>query len=238
MGTSSARRPPTTWLWRRAKGAATRYLAPSGGVGLPAREVVARYLAALGEETGAGSPNLLGSFRLTRKAGQNLGVFVGEVASQGWDAALETLGLTGGPEPSNTMAAPFLAGALLETEGSLEDAVAHSALAAVLPDYMNGKLVTPVQLVAQFLAESLYQRLVMDLGEHLEAAGGSYSHWRHGLAGLKDWITTAGTLEELDGPPTSKQWRGLAGWQWVTLALEKMLGRLQEPSAYFPGKSD
>ncbi|MFZ5451556.1 MAG: hypothetical protein ACOZF2_06765 [Thermodesulfobacteriota bacterium] len=238
MGTSSARRPPTTWLWRRAKGGASRYLAPSGGLGLEAREVVARYLAALGDETRAGSPNLLGSFRLTRKAGQNLGAFVGEVTSQGWDAALGVWGLTGGTEPPGAMAATALAGALLEAEGSLEDAVAHSALGAVLQDFQSGKLVTSVQVVARFLAESLYQRLVLDLGESLEAASGSYGHWRQGLEGLREWIIRAGTLEEWEDPPTASQWRGLAGWQRVTLALEKMLGRLMESSSEISGKSD
>ena len=47
MGTSSARRGPTTGLWRSAKGAATRYLSPGAAGEVSAREVVARYLTAL-----------------------------------------------------------------------------------------------------------------------------------------------------------------------------------------------
>jgi hypothetical protein len=47
MGTSSARRGPTSALWRAAKGAATRYLSPEGGGSVTAQEVVAQYLAAL-----------------------------------------------------------------------------------------------------------------------------------------------------------------------------------------------
>jgi len=132
MGTSSARRAPTSRLWRRAKGAATRYLAPEAGIGLEAREVVARYLAALGEDAGAGRPGLLAGFRLTRKAGQNLGAFVGGVATQGWHAALEAWGLSGETGPPREIAAPALAGALMDAGGSLEDAVARSSLAAVL----------------------------------------------------------------------------------------------------------
>ena len=54
MGTSSARRGPTTALWRAAKGAATRYLSPEAGGEVSAREVVARYLAALEETPGQG----------------------------------------------------------------------------------------------------------------------------------------------------------------------------------------
>ena len=54
MGTSSARRGPTTGLWRAAKGAATRYLSPAAGGEVSAREVAARYLAALAETPGQG----------------------------------------------------------------------------------------------------------------------------------------------------------------------------------------
>ena len=54
MGTSSARRGPTTGLWRVAKGAATRYLSPGAGGEVSAREVAARYLAALAGDSGAG----------------------------------------------------------------------------------------------------------------------------------------------------------------------------------------
>ena len=48
MGTSSARRAPTTRRWRLAKAAATRYLSPESGGAVDAREVAARYVAALG----------------------------------------------------------------------------------------------------------------------------------------------------------------------------------------------
>jgi len=225
MGTSSARRAPTTWLWRRAKGAATRYLAPEGGAGLEARDVVVRYLAALGEDAGPGSSGLLGTFRLTRKAGQNLGAFMGEVASQGWDSALSAWRITEESRLSREVAAPLLAGALLEPDGSLEDAVARSSLAAVLQDFEPSGEIAPDQLVTRFLAESLYQRLVLDLGESLEAASRGYGQWRHGLDGLKSWIAGAGAMEQT---PPPGQWRGLAGWNWVTLTLEKMLGRLRE----------
>lgn len=226
MGTSSARRAPTTWFWRRAKGAATRYLAPEEGAGLEAREAVARYLEALGEGAGPGNRGLLAEFRLTRKAGQNLGVFVAEAASQGWEVALRNWGFSDPSGEAGGIAAAALAGTLMEAGGGLEDAAARSALAAVLQDVGFTTCVDPAQVVTRFLAESLYQRLILDLGESLEAAGRSYRHWRQGLEGLKIWIAVAGTVEEPAKPP--EQWRGLAGWQWVTSALEKMLQRLLE----------
>jgi len=87
--------------------------------------------------------------------------------------------------------------------------------------------VAPAQAVTRFLAESLYQRLVLDLGEPLEAAGWSCGHWRMGLDGLRSWIAGAAAAEPGE-PPTPEQWRGLAGWTWVTLTLEGMLRRLRE----------
>jgi len=231
MGTSSARRAPTTWFWRRAKGTATRYLSPEEGVGLEAREVVARYLAALGEAAEPGSQDLLGSFRLTRKVAQNFGALVSQAASQGWDAALEAWGWIEGPGQPRKEVVPALAGMLLEPDGGLEGAVARSSLAAVLQDFGPPEKVAPAQAVTRFLAESVYQRLVLDLGEPLEAASLSCGHWRQGLDGLKGWIAGA-AKEEPDEPPTPEQWRGLAGWTWVTLALTGILRHLSiSPSA-------
>jgi hypothetical protein len=230
MGTSSARRGPTTRFWRRAKGAATRYLAPEAGVGLEAREVVGRYLAALEGDSGPGGQDLLASFRLTRKAAQILGAFVGQAASQGWDAALEAWGWTEGPGPPRNELVPALTGMLLEPDGSLEGAVARSALAAVLRDIGPSAKVAPAQVMTQFLAESVYQRLVLDLGEPLEAAALSCGHWRQGLDGLKCWIARA-AAEEPQESPKPEQWQGLAGWTWVTLALAGLLRRLQEASS-------
>jgi hypothetical protein len=228
MGTSSARRAPTSRLWRRAKAAAGRYLAPEGGAGLEAREVVARYLAALGEGGAPGNQGLAAQFRLTRKAAQNLGAFLSEAASRGWDPAWGAATGAGEIMPFREPAPPVLAGALLEADGGLEAAVVRSSLAAVLQGLEENP--SPARAVAGFLAEALYQRLVLDLGESLEAAGRSYGQWRQGLTGLRNWMVQTGA-EEPDEPRLPEQWRGLAGWQWVTLALEKMLGRLQESSS-------
>ncbi len=228
MGTSTARRAPTTRLWRRAKGAATRYLAPEGGAGLEAREVAARYLAALAGDAEPGDQGLLAGFRLTRKAAQNLGAFVGQVSSRGWEGALKAWGITeeAGQPRGNTFLA--LAGVLMEPDGSLEGAVVRSSLATVLLDFETSMIDSPDQVVTRFLAESFYRRLVLDLGEPLEAAGLSFGHWRQGLHGLRNRIAGAAAVKEPAEPATPEQWRGLAGWTWVTLTLETMLQRLRE----------
>jgi hypothetical protein len=202
-------------------------MAPEGGVGLEAREVVARYLGALGETAGPGSQDLLAAFRLTRKAAQTLGALIAQTESPGWDLALAAWDLSAGPGKSREGVVPALSGMLPEPDGSLEDAVARSSLAAVLINYDPGGQERPAGVVRQFLAESLYQRLVLDLGEPLEAASFNFGHWRQGLDFLKGWI--AGALQaEPKAPDSPEQWRGLAGWSWVTLTLENLLRRLQE----------
>jgi hypothetical protein len=81
-------------------------------------------------------------------------------------------------------------------------------------------------VVTKFLAESLYQRLVLDLGEPLEAASRNFGQWRQGLEGLRTWIAGGASLVEFLEPPTPEQWRGLVGWNWVTLTLESLLRHL------------
>jgi hypothetical protein len=126
------------------------------------------------------------------------------------------------------MLAPVLAGTLLEADGSLEEAVAHSSLGVVLQDFGPSEMVAPARAVTRFLAESLYQRLVLDLGESLEAASRGYGHWRQSLDDLQSWIDRPGAVGTAGTPPPPPQWRGLAGWNWVTLALEQMLRQLRE----------
>ncbi len=121
-----------------------------------------------------------------------------------------------------------LAGVLMEPDGSLEGAVVRSSLATVLLDFETSMIDSPDQVVTRFLAESFYRRLVLDLGEPLEAAGLSFGHWRQGLHGLKNWIAGAAAVKEPAEPATPEQWRGLAGWTWVTLTLETMLRGLRE----------
>ena len=92
MGTSTARRGPGTPLWRLAKGAATRYMAPEGASDVSAREVVRRYVAALQENSAVQGQDLLAGFRLTRKVAQRLGEFGDALSASGlaaWEFWLE-----------------------------------------------------------------------------------------------------------------------------------------------------
>jgi hypothetical protein len=225
MGTSSARRGPTTGLWRLAKGAATRYLSPAAGGEVRAREVVARYLAALTETPGQGDH--LAVWRVTRKAAQDLGAFGEEVSNRGWEAVWCERGLA---PPAPEMLAPGVSGVLAGGGGGLEEAVVRASLALVVRQAAasTGRP-DPARLVRQFLATALYLRCALDLGEPLEAAAGGYRRLREGLNRIKALIeagmVTASPPWELPGTPG--HWQGLAGWTWVTEIMAALLAKLR-----------
>jgi hypothetical protein len=228
MGTSSARRGPTSALWRAAKGAATRYLSPEGGGALNAREVVARYLAALEETPGQG--DRLAVFRVTRKVGQELGAFWAEANSQGWEKVLADRGLAALARGDAGMLAQGLSGALAGSGGGLQEAVARTALTLVLRGaWQSGGRATPAQMVRQFLTTAVTLRLTLDLGEPLEAAAGSYGQLKDGLQHIKELIECAvpGADSELVPPTSPAHWQGLMGWTWVTARMTELMAKFE-----------
>jgi hypothetical protein len=229
MGTSSARRGPTTGLWRSAKGAATRYLSPEAGGEVSAREVVARYLAALEEAPGPG--DRLAAFRVTRKVAQDLGAFWQEVAARGWGLALKDRGLAALAREPAEMLASGVSGVLAGSGGGLEEAVVRTALALVIrPAVQSQDRPEPAQVVRQFLVTAVHLRLALDLGEPLEAAAGGYGRLRDGLSRIKAVIAAgAGTAGAPSEPPaTSGLWQGFTGWTWVTEVMAGLMTILEQ----------
>ncbi|MBM4275826.1 MAG: hypothetical protein FJ128_13935 [Deltaproteobacteria bacterium] len=241
MGTSSARRAPAGARWRQAKRAATRYLTEETAGAAGAQEVAARYVAAL-EGTGAeGESGFLAFFRQTRKTAQDLGDFWRRVMDQGLAAALTARGLGGlaGADPKELALA--LAAAVCGPAESLEASADRTALAGMLPTALSAleqasgvddapapappALPDPARLVRGFLVQALWQRLVLDLGETLEAAAGSPERYRQGLSGLRAALeAAAGPLPE---PPGT--WSGWEGWRWVTANLGALRQALAQP---------
>ncbi len=231
MGTSAARKAPTTRLWRQAKGAATRYLSPEGGGVVTAGEVAARYLAALGE----GEQGPLAAWRFTRKVAQDLGALAARAGFQGWQGALKDSGLGELAGHSPEEMAQGVSSALAGADGGLEAVVARAALVTVWlksPGLTAGSRATGEEaalLVPRFLAAALYLRLALDLGEPLEAAGSSVRQISNGLGELQAWIEQTAAPSAPGAPGDPEGWRGLAGWTWVTEVLETMMARLLGP---------
>jgi hypothetical protein len=236
MGTSTARRAPTTRVWRLAKGAAHRYLSPEGSSSVTAREVAARYVAALEEGSGPEGGGALAAFRLARKMAQNLGEFCRQANGRDWQGALEQWGLAGMSGQSPEAAAHGLAAVWLAGAGGLEEAALRPALVGLLTKMLRACTGSPepkpaletAAVVTRFLAAAFYQRLVFDLGESLEAAAGDWRALTDGLAGLHDEI--AAVAAAAGEAPAPADWRGLEGWLWVTRVMARMLG-------YFPRKT-
>lgn len=235
MGTSTARRGPSTAAWRWAKGSATRYLSPEGATAVEAREVLRRYVAALQDTGVAQGQDLLAEFRLTRKAAQRLGEFGDLAAESGVAGALEAGGLVEWSQVLPDAAIPGLATVWVEEHGGLEAQVARTALAKCLRKVLTAETGSKSRLegpalVRAFLAEALCQRLVLDLGESLEAAAPGWREYHQGLARLENEVQAAAATCSED-PPASGQWQGLAGWVWVTKVLENILEAFQERQA-------
>jgi hypothetical protein len=197
-------------------------------------EVAARYVAALeGEE---GQSGFLAQFRQTRKAAQELGAFWGEVNSRGWEEALKSRGLKDLAEGPPAAAALALAAHLGGPAGSLEAAAGRTALAQVLREGLpgrNGEGETPnaAQAVKSFLARAVAVRLSLDLGESLEAAAVAPGQLAANLKELSQAVEQAAG----EAGPSSKDWPGLAGWQWTTQILvelrEALNGRVKPGNA-------
>ena len=232
MGTSSARQAPTGRLWRLAKAAATRYLSPENAGALEAREVTARYIAALGEAGGPGLTGALAAFRLTRTVAQNLGAFCCQADSGGWPVALTAWGLTDWPEASPALA-QALGTTLGAAGGGLEQAVAHTALVGVwldLPAPGAGPRPKAATVVRRFLAAAFHRRLALDLGESMEAAAAGFSPLRHGLQEIAARVGQAAVAAqpETAAPLLPQHWLGLPGWTWVTQMLSGLLAQLSD----------
>jgi hypothetical protein len=193
-----------------------------------AREVAARYLAALAETPGAGEA--LAAFRFTRKAAQDLGALWQEVAAQGWDLALEYRGLAALiREPASTQAIG-VSGMLAGSGGGLEEAVVRTALATVIREAVQSRdRPEPPQVVRQFLVTALHLRLALDLGEPLEAAAGSSGRLRDGLSRIKA-VMAAGALAAgapSEPPASPGLWQGFTGWTWVTEVMAGLMQNLE-----------
>jgi len=215
-----------------AKAAATRYLSPANAGALEAREVAARYIAALGEGGGPELAGALAAFRLTRKVAQNLGAFCCQADSRGWPEALATWGLTDLPEASPALA-QSLGTALGAAGGGLEQAVAHTALVEFwlnLPAPGAGPTPKAATVVRRFLAAAFHLRLALDLGESMEAAAAGFSPLRQAIKDIAERVGLAveAAQPEAAAPLLPQHWLGLPGWTWVTQLLADLLAQLSD----------
>ncbi|MGA8139616.1 MAG: hypothetical protein WB948_02945, partial [Desulfobaccales bacterium] len=86
------------------------------------------------------------------------------------------------------------------------------------------------RLVRRFLGDAFSLRLLLDLGESLEAAAPGFSPLRQGTIEISRWIEQAAADPSLAAPPlrSPEDWLGLPGWTWVTRVLQGLLRSLRD----------
>jgi hypothetical protein len=84
--------------------------------------------------------------------------------------------------------------------------------------------------VRRFLGDAFYLRLLLDLGESLEAAAAGFSPLRQGSIEISRWIERAAADPSLAAPHlrSPEDWLGLPGWTWVTGMLQGLLLHLRD----------
>ena len=145
-----------------------------------------------------------------------------------------------GEEGREEVPAQSLSAALEIPGGGLEQAVAHTALVGLLlrkpAGGPGGGVLAPVpipeaaRLVRRFLGDAFSLRLLLDLGESLEAAAPGFSPLRQGTIEISRWIEQAAADPSLAAPPlrSPEDWLGLPGWTWVTRVLQGLLRSLRD----------
>jgi hypothetical protein len=215
MGTSSARKAPAGKFWRAAKTAASRFASGKETSPPLAQEVVARYLNALeshNPEPSSGMRSLLGDIV---RAAATLGNFYHLWKQEGWEAALESLGLNPVTLQSREAVMPALLDRLAGPGAGLNEAAARAALIDHLDPVLSAGE-HPAQTkgpsdpycppgisgLLEFLGLALYRKLLSDLGDPLEFQAPSITQGlqrqeeikSHILANLATAVIPDGTL--------------------------------------------
>lgn len=196
MGTSASRSGQSAQRgnqWTTAKREVTSF---SKGSGSNVRSVVNNFVSAIksqgiksdanaGNGGGGSSRKSTSSFLTAISAGQSLGSFLSGVGTKGLDETLrkEGLGELIGKHPDQVLSA--IADKLCSNNGTLDDALARSAMVEVLAEIFNDEEETYEDLrnrwdeqidesalqnlMSLFLSQSIYQRFLLELGDRIES---------------------------------------------------------------------
>jgi hypothetical protein len=178
VGTSSARKAPVGKFWRTAKTYASRFASGKEASPPQAKEVVARYLAALqadGDGDNQGDQNFL---PFLAGAAASLDSFYRQWEQDGWEAALANLRLPPRQAQNRENIIPALLDRLIGPGNKLAEAVARAALIDHLevvlsacdnfPPKQQPSDLTSNNKISHFLGLALYRKILSDLGESLE----------------------------------------------------------------------
>jgi hypothetical protein len=232
VGTSAARKAPVGKFWRAAKTAASRFA--SGASPPRVGEVVARYLTAIECHDTEGiweEPVLLPDVVETATC---LGNFYRQWEQEGWEAAIESLGLSPTAYLTREEVIPALLDKLAGPGSRLNQAVARSALI----DHLGRDFLTqnqtpltgaalrperpePWSEVQNFLGLALYWQFLSDLGESLEFHAPTMGLGFQRQEEVKSYILAAMKTLETGGAPV-----GAFSSGWIVTSLEQIISIL------------
>lgn len=231
MGTSTSYTAPTGGGWPAAKRQATLFARQGGAAGgqVSAGQVAAAYVRAHGGAAGAS-----GSALSAQGAAQRLGSFLGLVAGQGLNAALAGIGLAHLVGRDSGTVLEGLVDWLAGDSRTLEESVAHAAmltlLARELPnlDTLAGLDAAGVErMLGALLVEYIYQRMVAELGIHLNNGALSAAEAVQAERDLHDYIAADVHFEFQLVDTTAVAWAGPAGQEIVCRLIESAYAQLE-----------
>lgn len=230
--------------WSLARGQTTSF---TRGTGSTVDSAVGAFAAAIssaghggnGGGAGGGARALASSVR----AGQSLGAVLRGVASAGLDNTLRTIGLGHlvGETPAVVLSA--LAGYICGNGGLLDDGIARNAMVEVLAtifdissseyeEFRDGWNAQVDQdsfcdLMTLFIAESIFQRFISELGNCIETNAVSVAEAEAKEKDVYEFIRAMVTFELGEIDPLHFDWQGPPGGQLIRRNVNAALRQLQ-----------
>lgn len=222
MGTSSRQSAPTGGEWTTAKTRMTNWVRGGGGSDELARAALAAFVGALGGAARAAATATGGV-----RAASGLGDFLVDVSRDGLDKTLDRYGLEDlvGGEPFEVLAE--IASRIAGAGDSPEESVARLAVIEVLTELyedadtfaeMDAVVVDADRLreiLARYLTEYVYLRVLHDLGDRITDNAGSPEEAVRLERGIRDQIEALVALDMSAIDPIDFNWQSSAGQAWI-----------------------
>jgi hypothetical protein len=228
MGTSGSYSAPTTGGWPAAKKTATRFAKQGDAGSITPGQVVGAYLTALGGAAAAAR-----RAAASRAAAQRLGGFLGTVADQGLDVALEQVGLADLVGRDATEVLEALVDRLASPGGTLEEADARAAMMGALeevleqPNAFDGLDQEGVgRTVEGFIVECIYERMLQEIGDRLENGAMTAEDAKKAEDDIRVYVVATVQLE-LAREESLIVWDGPEGEALVNRLMEDAYGQLE-----------
>lgn len=257
MGTSSRRSAPRSPNWRKAKRHASGLVSTgSSSASITPKSAISSYLNASGGGSaliggvggggGSGGRRTSGTTAVSRAGGaaQVLGSFLGDVATEGLDSALQKQGLGDliGKSPEVVIAG--IVDALSGNGATLSDAILRTAHIETLSDFFDESMIDYdslrdnwedaldaerlLQILEDFLSNVIFQQWISDMAENLENNAVSADILADREKEVKDFIKGQVSFE-LGGVDALKvDWQGEEGANFISECLKAAIELMEE----------